>query len=153
MNWMDSFKLRTYLFFKLPAAFWSGVRVSFISHSSCEVVIRHSWFNQNPFGSVYFACMSMAAEMSSGFPAMNFIRNERQSVSMLVLRMESQFHKKAKGRIRFVFDQVEALTQAIRESMNSTEPVVFIAESKGFNKDGDLVAVFKVEWTFKAKKG
>jgi hypothetical protein len=48
-------KLNIFLFFKLPSAFWSGVRVKSISKEQCIVTVKHRWFNQNPFKSMYFA--------------------------------------------------------------------------------------------------
>ncbi|MDP5026664.1 MAG: DUF4442 domain-containing protein, partial [Flavobacterium sp.] len=49
------FKLNLFTFLKLPSAFWSGVRVKSISAEICEVTVKHRWFNQNPFNSMYFA--------------------------------------------------------------------------------------------------
>ena len=34
-------KLNTFLFFKLPSAFWSGVRVKSLSADKCEATVRH----------------------------------------------------------------------------------------------------------------
>ena len=39
-------KLNLFTFFKLPSAFWSGVRVKSISPEVCEVTVKHRWFNQ-----------------------------------------------------------------------------------------------------------
>jgi hypothetical protein len=59
-------KLNLFTFFKLPSAFWSGVRVKSISPEVCEVTVKHRWFNQNPFNSMYFAVQAMAAEFTTG---------------------------------------------------------------------------------------
>ena len=59
-------KLNIFLFFKLPSAFWSGVRVKSISKEQCIVTVKHRWFNQNPFKSMYFAVQAMAAELTTG---------------------------------------------------------------------------------------
>ena len=59
-------KLNFFLFFKLPSAFWSGVRVKSISKEQCIVTVKHRWFNQNPFKSLYFAVQAMAAELTTG---------------------------------------------------------------------------------------
>ena len=52
---------RLYLFYKLPAAFFSGVRVREIDEQHCVVTVPYKWFSQNPFRSTYFACLAMAA--------------------------------------------------------------------------------------------
>ena len=56
--------INKFLFFKLPSAYWSGVRVKSINHTTCIVTVKHKWFNQNPFNSMYFAVQAMAAELS-----------------------------------------------------------------------------------------
>ena len=60
------FKISVFTFFKLPAAWWTGVRVSEINDTSCVVSVRHRWINQNPFGSMFWAVQGMAAELSTG---------------------------------------------------------------------------------------
>ncbi|HBK82394.1 MAG TPA: thioesterase, partial [Flavobacterium sp.] len=60
------FKLNVYLFFKLPSAFWCGVRAESISYTTCQSSVKYKWFNQNPFGSIYFAVLAMAAEFTTG---------------------------------------------------------------------------------------
>ena len=78
------FKLNTYTFFKLPAAFWSGVRVKSISAETCMVSVKLGWFNQNPFKSIYFAVQAMAAEFTTGALVMFHIKASKQNISMLV---------------------------------------------------------------------
>lgn len=56
--------LNRFLFFKLPSAWWTGVRVTEIVNTKCEVCVTHKWFNQNPFNSMYFAVQAMAAELT-----------------------------------------------------------------------------------------
>jgi hypothetical protein len=62
---MHPFKFRLYLLSKLPSAFFSGVRVCYIDEEKCVVTVPYKWFSQNPFKSTYFACLGMAAEMST----------------------------------------------------------------------------------------
>ena len=68
--------LNRFLFFKIPAAWWTGVRVTNITKTTCEVVVTHSWKNQNPFNSMYFAVQDMAAELSTGVLVMSEIQNK-----------------------------------------------------------------------------
>ena len=59
-------KFRIFLFTKLPAAYFAGVRVRELDEKKCMVTVPYKWLSQNPFRSTYFACLSMAAEMSTG---------------------------------------------------------------------------------------
>jgi hypothetical protein len=52
------------------------------------------------FRFIYFAALAMAAELSTGVLALMYVNKQKTSVSMLVLGMETKFHKKAKSLIR-----------------------------------------------------
>ncbi|MFY7730726.1 MAG: DUF4442 domain-containing protein, partial [Flavobacterium sp.] len=77
-------KLNTFLLFKLPSAFISGVRVKQITTDQCVVSVKHRWINQNPFNSMYFAVQAMAAELSTGALVMYHIKQSGKKISMLV---------------------------------------------------------------------
>ena len=44
-------KFRMFLFFKLPAAFFAGVRVREVDEKKCVVTVPYKWLSQNPFRS------------------------------------------------------------------------------------------------------
>ena len=52
-------KFRFFLFTKLPAAFFAGLRIHHFDANTCVVRIRYSWFSMNPFKSIYFAVEAM----------------------------------------------------------------------------------------------
>ena len=66
-------KFRLFLLSKLPSAFFCGVRVLFADEKTCVTTVPYKWFSQNPFKSTYFACLSMAAEMSTGILGLTHI--------------------------------------------------------------------------------
>ena len=96
--------LNTFLMFKLPSAFICGVRVKQIEESRCVVTVKHSWINQNPFHSMYFAVQAMAAELATGALVMSYVKKGGKKISMLIAKNKSVFSKKATGRIVFVCD-------------------------------------------------
>ncbi|WP_396208965.1 DUF4442 domain-containing protein [Flavobacterium sp.] len=144
-------KLNLFSFFKLPAAFWSGVRVRSISNTSCEVTVKHRWFNQNPFQSMYFAVQAMAAEMTTGVLVMLHIKASGKNVSMLVAQNKSVFTKKATGRITFVCSQGDAIKAAINEAIASKEGKTIWLTSIGKNANGEQVSEMQFEWTLKVR--
>lgn len=145
------FKFRMFLLLKLPSAFFAGVRVRDIDEKQCKVTVPYKWFSQNPFRSTYFACLSMAAEMSTGVLAMAHLHKRNPAVSMLVVKVESEYFKKATGRTTFVCEDGEATLQAIEESIMTGEGRIIRARSVGKNKNGETVAEFYITWSFKAK--
>jgi hypothetical protein len=144
-------KSRFFLFTRLPAAFFSGVRLREINERSCQVSVPYKWFSQNPFRSTYFACLSMAAEMSTGALAMAQLYRSDPPVSMLVVKVESEYFKKATGRTLFSCEDGPLFQQAVAETKSTGEPRSVRARSVGKNREGETVAEFFVTWSFKAR--
>ena len=140
-----------FLLTKLPSAYFAGVRIREVSEQSCEVSVPFKWFSQNPFRSTYFACLTMAAEMSTGALAMAHLYKRNPAVSMLVVKVESVYFKKAIGRTIFTCDDGLLLGQAIEDAIKTGEGKVLRAKSIGRNKEGEVVAEVFVTWSFKAK--
>lgn len=144
-------KFRMFLLSKLPAAYFAGVRVRDVDEKRCVVTVPYKWLSQNPFRSTYFACLSMAAEMSTGSLAMAHLYKSNPPVSMLVVKVESEYLKKATGRTRFVCEDGDLFQKVIAETIATGEATTVKAKSVGTNKDGEVVALFTITWSFKAK--
>lgn len=144
-------KFRMFLLSKLPSAYFSGVRVEKIDEKSCAVSVPFKWFSQNPFRSTYFACLSMAAEMSTGALSMAHLYKSDPPVSMLVVKTEADYFKKATDKTVFVCEDGEKIRQVIEEAKSSGEARTITAVSTGKNNAGEVVAVFRITWSFKAK--
>ena len=144
-------KFRMFLFSKLPAAYIAGVRVRDIDEKRCVVTVPYKWLSQNPFRSTYFACLSMAAEMSTGSLAMAHLYKLDPPVSMLVVKVESEYFKKATGRTSFICEDGSLFEQAIADTIATGEARTVKARSVGKNKDGEIVAEFFITWSFKVK--
>ena len=148
----NPFKLRLFLFAKLPAALFSGVRVLDADQEKCTVTVPFKWFTKNPFRSTYFACLSMAAEMSTGVLAMAHLYESDPPVSMLVTRVIGDFNKKSVGRAHFTCEDGSRFKQAIEDAIRTKESISFHARSIGKNTDGEVVAQFEITWSFKVKQ-
>lgn len=146
------FFFKTFLLTKLPLAFIAGVKLQEINEEKSVATIRFGWINQNPFKSMYFAAMAMAAELSTGVLALGNIWGLKPSVSMLVNNLTAEYSKKAVGKITFVCEDGIAMGQVIQESIKTGEGKSFTAKSVGYNEQNEIVAVFHITWSFKAKK-
>lgn len=149
---MNSTKINFFLFFKLPSAWWSGVRLTHLSSTSAKSKVKHKWFNQNPFRSMYFAVQAMAAELTTGALVMQEINRNPQNFSMLVLENQSFFHKKATGVIRFECNQGELVMETIERCKSTKEGQTLNLKSLGYNEKNELVSHFQFIWTIKLKK-
>lgn len=144
-------KFRVFLFVKLPAAFFSGVRLREIDEDRAVVTVPYKWFSQNPFKSTYFACLAMAAEMSTGTLSMTHLHKRIPAVSMLVVKLEAVYFKKATGLTIFTCNDGQALKNAIEQAVAAQEGQIFRATSSGVNAAGEKIADFFITWSFKAK--
>ena len=148
---LNPITFRLYLLRKLPAAYFSGVRVRYADEEKCVVTVPFKWFTKNPFRSTYFACLSMAAEMSTGVLAIGHTYGMKPQISMLVRKIDGNFLKKAKGTITFISDDGLRIASMIKEVMSSGKSTSLNAYSTGKNKEGDTVAEFVITWSFMVK--
>ena len=136
---------------KLPLAAFAGLRIARLDASGAEVKLPAGWKTQNPFRSTYFAAQAMAAELSTGAPALYFIEQSGARISSLVTALSAKFTRKATQETTFTFADGPSMRTAIESAARSGEPVVFKARSVGTQQDGTVVAEFEIEWSFKRR--
>ena len=144
-------KLNKYLMFKLPAAYFTGVRTKVLNDNSCVVTVKHRWVNQNPFKSMFWAVQGMAAELTTGALVMQKIRESDKRISMLVASNNASFTKKATGLITFRCDEGIKINDAIAKAIETGEGQTVWLNANGVNTDGVEVSSFNFEWTLKVK--
>jgi hypothetical protein len=145
-------RVNTFMLFKLPLGYLSGMRVKELTAQKCVVVIKHRWMNQNPFKSMFWAAQGMAAEMSTGVLVMQAIERSKKKVSMLVTHQDGNFYKKATGKIVFTCNNGDEIKAAIKKSSETKEGQEVILVAEGINSDGVVVSNFKFQWSLKVKE-
>jgi hypothetical protein len=136
---------------KIPAAFIAGVKVERVTTQAAVVSVKKNWLNKNPFGSIYFAVLSMAAEMSTGILCMAALYKRTPAVSMLITKIEGSFIKKASGKVVFTCHDGLLANDAVEKAISTGEGVTVLCTTQGMNEQGELVAEFYCSWSFKAK--
>src|SRR5437762_6391000 len=137
-------KFRMFFLARLPNAFFAGVRIREIDENVCSVTVPYKWFTKNPFRSTYFACLSMAAEMSTGALCLVHLYKIRPAVSMLVVELESEFFKKATDRANFICEDGLKIKETITQAIQTGEAKTIRAKSVGRNNEGVIVAEFYI---------
>jgi len=148
---LSPMKLKLFMLQKLPMAWLAGLRLVQLTPESATVTIRFKYLTQNPFRSIYFAYLAMAAELASGIQAMMHTQ-AGGPVSMLVVGIQGDFTKKAVGLIAFTCPDGSRIAQALAESRATGEGRTVECTSTGVDEAGDVVAVFRLTWSFRAKK-
>ncbi len=144
-------KYRLFMLINLPMGFVSGLKIITLSSQKAVVSVRFKWINQNPFKSIYFAVLSMAAELSTGVLAYGQIYKRNPSVSMLVVKLEAEFYKKAVGEILFTCTDGDKIAAAIEACIQTNQGTSLECVSIGRNSEGEDVAKFIFTWSFKSK--
>ena len=148
---LNPIKLKLYFLAKLPMALIAGIKVKNISDAESCVYLKYTYLNTNPFRSIYFACLQMAAEFSTGILCMQYLVDLPVKVSILIIENKAVFTKKAIGKIEFRSNDGLKIKQAIQESLNTGEGRTVNVLSVGNDEKGDKVGDFYFTWSFKPK--
>ncbi len=144
-------KFNMFSFFKLPSAWWCGVRLIYMDKQKAIVTIKHKWINQNPFNSMFWAVQGMAAELTTGALVIDQIRESGKKISMLVANNNANFSKKATGRITFSCEDGHLIKDALNKTIATGEGQTIWMKSVGVNTEGVVVSTFNFEWTLRLK--
>jgi hypothetical protein len=142
---------RLFLLAKLPAAFFSGISLKYATVESCAVTVPYGWRTRNPFRCTYFACLAMAAEMSTGLLAMAQVYGRQPKVSMLVTGLTARYFKKATGLTTFICKDGLLMKTAVEKAVQSGEGQTAEAVTIGYNSENEVIAQFNITWSFKVK--
>lgn len=142
---------RLYLWARLPLAACAGLSLRRLDEAACTVTLPGGWRTQNPFRSMYFAAQAMAAEMSTGAPAMMLAEGASASVSMLVREVRGVFLRRIQGEAAFTFEGLAAMRAAVDRAVASGESESFVARSVGRAGDGTAASEFEITWSFKRR--
>lgn len=147
----NKMKMRLYYLKMLPSMFWWGGQVKSCSHLKSEVTLPFSWRTQNPYQSIYFAAQAGAGEFSTGILALVAL-NGRKDVSMLVVKQEATFVKKANTMTTFTCEDGTAVIETIQKALDSGEGHTVTMTSIGRNVQGEEVSQIRITWSFKKKR-
>lgn len=143
-------KFSLYLLGNLPGAWFFGCRVNHIDEEQCIVKLPYSWFSKNPFKSIYFAAQCAAAELSTGLPTAVAITG-KASTSMLLVKIETTFHKKANQTAFFTCAENQKAQEMVNKAIESNEPQTFTLKSIGKDAQGNLLSETLVTWSVKKR--
>ena len=142
---------RAYLLAKLPLAACAGLKLRRLEEDGCTVALPGGWRTRNPFGSTYFAAQLMAAEMSTGAPAMVLVEGAPASVALILREVRARFDKRIVGRSTYTFTDIAGMRAAVAQAAAAPEPVLFTATATAQTADGTPASTFEVTWSFKRR--
>jgi len=148
---LSPFGFRMFLWRQLPLAAFAGLRLRSLDEGGCTVILPGGWRTQNPFHSTYFAAQAMAAEMSTGAPALVFVQGSEAKISLLMTNVHARYTKKVAGESQFTFREIGEMKDTIDRAAQTGESATCVARSVGRNASGDIASEFEVSWSFKRR--
>ena len=143
---------RSYLLARLPLAAFAGLRLRRLDDQACTVELPGGWRTRNPFGSTYFAAQAMAAEMSTGAPALVLTRAAGVSIALILTGLTATFSKRVTGTALFVFEDVAGLRAVVEGVAAHGGSATYTGRSTGRTADGTVAAEFTITWSFKRRE-
>ena len=101
---------------------------------------------------MFWAVQGMAAELATGALIMMKVEASHKNISMLVIKNNARFTKKAKGLITFTCDQGNLVDETLQKAIETGEGQTVILTANGIDLAGDEVASFDFEWSLKLKQ-
>ncbi|MFY0654550.1 MAG: DUF4442 domain-containing protein [Cyclobacteriaceae bacterium] len=148
---LNSFTFWWFMLFKVPAGWIAGMRLRQLDEEKSLTSVPFKFLNKNPFGSIYFAVQSMAAELSTAMLVMMYIQGANPSIAFIIVDMKANFSKHAKGRSYFHCEGGGRVKEAVAKCLASPEPVTIDLTTVGKLKDGTVVSEFTFTWSMKQR--
>ena len=114
------------------------------SLSSGNVISYAKLESHNPFGSVFWAVMGMAAELSTG--AIVYAYASDSNVKFILIGMEAKFLKKVKGKSFYFCDAGLNVSRSFEEVINNSDTSIVLLPVIASDEAGQILAEFTFTW-------
>ena len=150
MTW----KLRLFGLIKIPLILFCRPQVISFTETSFEIKIKLNRRTRNHLNSMYFGVLSVGADITSGFLAMEHIRASKSKISLIFKDFHADFLKRAEGDVHFTCTEGSAISALVKKSEKSGKrenmPVNIIAWVPSISPDP--VAKFILTLSIKLRK-
>ena len=118
---ITTWKLRLFGLTHIPLIFFCRPRVIKITETSLEVKIKLNRRTRNHLNSMYFGVLSVGADVTGGFLAMEHIRKRKSKISLIFKDFQADFLKRAEGDVHFICAEGSAIRALIQKSEETGE--------------------------------
>ena len=139
----SSWKLRWWMVRHLPMGFLTGMRIAVLNEDECQVVLKDRWWIRNPFGSVFWAVMGMAAELSTGALVYAYAGS---GYKFILVGMEAKFYKKVKGKSYYFCSSGPGLKRVLEMLNSSGQSGVIHMPVVAKDPNDQVLAEFSFSW-------
>ena len=140
----NPWKLRLWMLTHLPMGLLSGMVIEHLDESGCRVVLKDRFWIRNPFGSVFWAVMGMAAELSTG--ALVYAYLSGSGVKFILVGMEAKFFKKALGKSFYFCQTGSDVLRRFEQILNTEDTSVILLPVVATDQFDQILAEFTFRW-------
>ena len=125
----------------------SGMKIESLDESGCRVVLEDRFWIRNPFGSVFWAVMGMAAELSTG--ALVYAYVSETNIKYILTGVKGEFLKKVKGKSFYFCHSGQEVERQLRALNDPGETFTISLPVTAHDQAGQMVASFEFYWQLK----
>ncbi len=118
-----------------------------LDENICRVVLKDRFWIHNPFGSVFWAVMAMAAELSTGSLLYAWCSNSH--VKFILTEMDGKFIKKLKGKSFYFCPSGQEVQRSLESLRNPGDTCTVQLPVLAKDQSGQTVAEFQFTWSLK----
>ena len=150
-RFLSPFKQRLYYLRSLPMGLISGIRLIRLDEDISVTEVPFRWLNKNPFKSIYFAVLSMAAELSTAAPVIMALKGLEVNVAFIIVGLKADFTKKAQSKITFTCEDYAVINDVVSQLTKSGDTAMVTAQTIAHDLSGEEVARFYFTWSLKVR--
>ena len=106
---------------RIPLIFFCRPKVISVTETSLEVKIKLNRRTRNHLNSMYFGVLSVGADVTGGFLAMEYIRESKSNISLIFKDFQADFLKRAEGDVHFICSEGCAIRELIKKAEETGE--------------------------------
>ena len=150
-DFLSTIKQKLYFAKNLPMGLISGIKLTELDEGRAVSEVTFRWLNKNPFNSIYFAVLSMAAELSTAAPTMLALKAVDADIALIIVDLRAEFVKKAQTTISFTCLEYDEIDKAIGRLKQPGDTASVTVKTVGRDAGDEEVATFYFTWSFKRR--
>tara|TARA_B110000438_G_scaffold272863_2_gene291817 strand:+ start:51 stop:530 length:480 start_codon:yes stop_codon:yes gene_type:complete len=148
-----NFQLFLFGLVKVPMIFYCRPRLIAITDNKLELKIKLNRKTKNHLNSMYFGVLSVGADVTGGFLAMQTIQSSKVNIALIFKDFHAEFLKRAEGDVHFICNEGKSIRKLVKKTEESGErenlAVNIIAKVPSISDD--IVAKFVLTLSLKKK--
>ena len=116
-----SWKLWLFGLMRIPLIHFCHPKVINLTDTSLEIMIKLGRRTKNHLNSMYFGALSVGADVTGGFLALQYIQSSKAKISLIFKDFHADFLKRAEGNVHFICKDGLEIQQLVNKAEQTEE--------------------------------